>query len=141
MSRAILTVAAVAVMHVLTGCAPYVEAQQALVNQSQHGLERVRQAYADRTAMLQRHHAQQRERLDAAFDADVRGRETLEAEWVIEARRAYAVGIDALHAQQRATDAATDATNDNLAAVEQALNQLELLVKLPMAAMNNAGGE
>jgi hypothetical protein len=44
-----------------------------------------------------------RQRLDEAFDEDARMRDSIDADWVIEARRAYAVALDA-YAKTQAAD-------------------------------------
>jgi hypothetical protein len=68
-----------------------------------------------------------REKLDAAFDADIQLRatqETLDPDWVIEARRAYAVALDAYAKGQAADERASEIRRRNLAAVDAALGRL-----------------
>src|SRR5690606_18543996 len=93
----------------------------------------IEQAHDERAELVRALRTRERERLDAAFDADARAIGTADAEWIIEARRAYALALDALHAQKAASDEADRVTRSNLAATLEALDQLERLVRLPLA--------
>ena len=71
-----------------------------------------------------------RSAVDEAFDADVREREkdsSIDGDWVIDARRAYSVALDAYAKSQAADDAASAARKRNLAAIDAALERLEYL--------------
>ena len=72
----------------LIGCAPVLDAQCDLITQARRGVALVATAQ-DQHAQTARQLAQiRRERLDEAFDADVRDQVELTADWVIEARAA-----------------------------------------------------
>jgi hypothetical protein len=114
------------------GCSTYTGAQRALIDQAREGLARIEQAHQERAALIESHHAQRRAALDAAFDADARAREAIDAQWVIDARRAYALAIDALHAQRAASAEADRVTRSNIRATRTALEHLQRLVELPL---------
>lgn len=115
----------------LAGCAPYTDAQLALITHARRGVELVDQAQHERGQLVEQYHRLQRRHLDDAFDDDVRERASLDPAWVIEHRRAYAMALDALAAQQAASRDAAAATAGNLRAIEQSLERLESLVSLP----------
>jgi len=115
----------------LAGCAPYADAQLALITQARRGLQRVEAAQAERAKLVEQYHRLQRVSLDQAFDDDVREREVLDPAWVIDHRRAYAAAVDALWTQQIASRDAEAAAAANLRAADQALQRLERLVSLP----------
>ncbi len=110
------------------GCAPYVAAQSGLVMQARRGIELARSNSAGHSAAVDELAKLKRQRLDEAFDADVRDRGLdLSAEWVIEHRAAYAAALEA-HAQQRFGQARSDETaRRNLDAVDAALQRLHWL--------------
>ncbi|MCS7034254.1 MAG: hypothetical protein NZ561_09700 [Phycisphaerae bacterium] len=112
------------------GCTPYLQIKSDLVYQARQGVQHVRESLEARQQLIEQLQAAQRQRLDQAFDADVRQRASLEAAWVIQARRAYAAAIDALHRQQQESRRAHQRTIDNLAAIESALHQLALLQEI-----------
>jgi hypothetical protein len=113
----------------VAGCGPYAGLQADLASQAREGLRRVeaaRRADAEATAWAL---IERRRRLDEAFDADVRTRTALDAVWVIEARRAYAAGLDAL-AEARARHSGADAVAaDNARAADEALALLERMLR------------
>lgn len=115
----------------LTGCAPYTDAQLALITQARRGLELIEASHDERAQLIDHYHRLQRRNLDDAFDDDVRERASLDSAWVIEHRRAYATALDALAEQQAASREAAAATAGNLRAIEQSLERLESLVSLP----------
>ena len=108
-----------------TGCNTFTDAQLHLVEQARRGLELQKQAAAQQAQFVQKYYQLQRDRLDAAFDADVRETDLLSKDWVIEHRQAYAAAVDAIHTQQnKATDA--DATSaKTFAAIDAALEHLQ----------------
>lgn len=116
----------------LAGCSTYAGAQLALIDQARAGLALIEQSHHERTALIDAYHAQQRSRLDAAFDADARAQAAPDAAWIIDARRAYAMAIDALHAQRAASLEADRLTRSNLLATREALDHLERLARLPL---------
>jgi hypothetical protein len=114
------------------GCADYTAVQMRLVEQAQRGITLTDESLQLRTQLIEQLHTLQRKRLDEAFDADVRERDELSAEWVIKHRRAYAAGVEALSAQREASRRAAETDRQNLAAVQQALRQLYWLQSLQM---------
>lgn len=103
------------------GCGSYAGVQVRLAESAREGLARVEAARAKDAAAVRRALGEKRERLDAAFDADVRGRGELSADWVIESRKAYAAGLTAVSAAQEAARQADSAARDNAAAADEAL--------------------
>ena len=116
----------------VAGCAPYTDAQLGLVAQAREGISLARDVQREHAGLVDELRAAQRRRLDEAFDRDVHATPDLSAEWVIEARKAYAVGVDALHAQHAANRTAAERADANLAATDAALERLAWLVGLPM---------
>jgi len=107
-----------------TGCSAYSEAQMRLVEQAQRGVELCRQSQQERAALVEQLHQIQRQRLDEAFDADVRDSAPLSPDWVIEHRKAYSAGVDALERQRQASAEAQAVAERNLDAIDQALRRL-----------------
>ncbi len=114
---------AMLVLIIVSGCAPYTQVQIDLLEQTRRGVANVEQSMDEKSQIVQAYHALQRRRLDEAFDEDVRARPALSADWVIEHRRAYAAGVDALSTAKTASDLAADADRRNLAAIDQALER------------------
>jgi hypothetical protein len=112
------------------GCTTFTRAEMDLVTQTQRGVTLVAQHDDQRDRAVAELARLRRAQLDEAFDADVRDRatqETLDPEWVIEARRAYAVALDA-HAKARAANERSAAARRlNLAAINAALDRLQWL--------------
>lgn len=120
-----------------TACAPYTQTEVDLTEQTKKGLSILRAAQADHVALAGRVNELQRQRLDDAFDADVREAPDISADWVIEHRKAYVIGVDALNTQRAAsTNAAATATR-NLEAIEQSLNQLQRLQRARLRLEQN----
>lgn len=111
----------------LGGCAPLLRSEIRLVEQAERGVELVSAAQAERAAMVEQLHEFRRQRLDEAFDADVRERADLDADWVIEHRRAYAAAADVLAESRFASETAERVVMQNLAAVREALQRLKML--------------
>ena len=113
----------------VAGCAPYVQVQSQLVEQSSRGVAALRQSLEQKSQVVARHHALQRDRLDDAFDADVRQRDPskLTPDWVIEHRRAYAAAVDALAVARFASVQADEADRRNAQATLEALQRLRWL--------------
>ena len=111
------------------GCAPYVEVQSQLVEQSSRGVAALGQSLEQKSQIVARYHAAQRERHDDAFDEDVRRRDAshLPADWDIEPRRAYAVAVDALTAARFASVQADEINRRNAQATRDALERLRWL--------------
>ena len=114
------------------GCDSFAGAQLQLVQQARKGLELENQNAAERGEFVSRYYAIQRDRLDAAFDADVRQSNSLSRDWVIEHRKAYSAAVDAINRQQSivAGDEATAA--GNRAAIDLALQRLESLISFEL---------
>ena len=113
------------------GCSSYTASQTALAQQARKGVALWVSRESARDAEVQRAYETRRAALDAAFDADVRQRGgALDAEWVIEARRAYAAGLSALAQAQSSALAADDAARRDAAATDAALEKLEWLLSI-----------
>ena len=111
----------------LTGCVTFTRAEMELVTQARRGVELVAQQDDQRDRAVAELTRLRRDKLDDAFDADVRERaaqETLDPDWVIQARRAYAVAIDAYAKAQAANERATIARKQNLASINAVLDRL-----------------
>ena len=124
------------------GCATFTRAEMDLVTQAQRGVELVAQHDAQRDAAVAELARLRREKLDHAFDEDVRLRatqETLDPDWVIEARRAYAVALDAFAKAQAANERAAEVRKQNLAAARAALDRLHWMqsVRLKLDPFHN----
>lgn len=115
---------------VAAGCDRYVNIKDDLLAQSTRGVALIREFALQRQAMVEDVYESRRARLDQAFDNDARARFPADAQWIVDARRAYAAGIDAIHAQRTASAAAHQAALENLAAIESAIEQLRLLHQL-----------
>ena len=111
----------------LCGCESYLSSQIDLTEQARAGLVLCRQAQDQRAELVGQLFDAQRQRLDAAFDDDVRARPALDADWIIEHRKAYAAGLDLLLTQRRAADQADAVQRDNLRAIDAALARLRRL--------------
>jgi hypothetical protein len=125
----------------LSGCATFTRAEMELVTQARRGIELVAQHDEQRDAAVAELARVRREKLDNAFDEDLRDRATqdaLDPEWVIEARQAYAVAIDAYAKAQAAGERAAAVRKQNLAAVNAALERLQWMqsVRLKLDPFN-----
>ena len=96
------------------------------------GVSLCAQSQADHRNVLDRLHAMERQRLDEAFDEDVRQHTDLSADWVIEHRKGYAAGLDALALQQAASVEANAVARRNLDALDQALRRLYWLQSMQL---------
>ena len=134
MKRIVLT----ALLALGAGCAEYQDAQIQLINQAQKGLALVSQAKVSETARADALDRLQRKGLDDAFDRDVREREELSPDWVIEHRKAYVAGLEAVQAQRSAARAAIEANARNIEAVDAALKALR---RITQAESQLVGGE
>ena len=116
----------------LAGCQPYVQAQMDLVEQARRGVELARASQEQSRGAIEQLHDIQRKQLDDAFDADVRGRGSLDIPWIIAHRKAYALGLDALARERQAAENAHAAALRNLAATDAALEQFAWLQSLQL---------
>jgi hypothetical protein len=108
--------------------------QSQLVEQSSRGVAALEQSLGQKSQIVARYHAAQRERLDDAFDEDVRRRSAsqLTSDWVIEHRRAYAVAVDALGAARFASLRADETDRRNAQATRDALERLRWLQSIQL---------
>ena len=107
------------------GCSQYMQVQTDLIDQARKGVAMTSNSLESKSQLVQQLHTMQRKRLDEAFDLDVREHAgALSAEWVIEHRRAYAVGIDALNEQLRATERSAENEQRTIDGIDRALQQL-----------------
>ena len=115
------------ILFAASGCASWTQTQIDLVTQARKGVANLAQASEHRRDASEQLMKLRRERLDAAFDEDARNQIDLSADWVIDARKAYAVGLDSFAKQQAANESALGAEKSNLAAVDAALQKLQWL--------------
>jgi hypothetical protein len=104
-----------------------------LVAQTRRGIEIIAKNDKQRDAAVSELARLRREKLDDAFDADVRERatqESLDPDWVIEARRAYAVAIEAYAKAQATSERAAQVRQQNLTAINAALERLQWMQSL-----------
>ena len=112
------------------GCTPLMDAQSNLLVHARRGLVVAQSNQASFTVVHDELARLKRQRLDDAFDADVRERGErgeLTAEWVIAHRAAYAAGLEAYAKQDQALRASDAIGRRNLQAVEAALERLQFL--------------
>jgi hypothetical protein len=111
----------------VTACTPYIQAEMALVAQARKGVALLAESQAAHRELAEAYHESRRRQLDQAFDDDVRGRGEFSADWIIDHRKAYAAGLDALALQRQASIEAHRAAQSNLRATDAALQRLEYL--------------
>jgi hypothetical protein len=111
----------------ITGCVAYTRTEIALADQARKGLTLLRAVHADHAALAGRLTELQRKQLDAAFDTDVREAAELSPDWIVEHRKAYSAGLDALAQQRAASTSAASAAARNVEAAEAALLELQRL--------------
>ncbi len=116
----------------ICGCAPYTAVQMQLVEQTRRGVSQIESSLESKSQIVREYHSLQRKRLDDAFDLDVRQRNSLEPDWVIEHRRAYASAIDALYSATTASQQADVSDHRTLEAIRAALDRLEFLQSLQL---------
>src|SRR4051794_37051840 len=115
---------------VAAGCRAYTGAEVALVDQARKGVAMAAEREAAHRELVERLNGEQRQRLDAAFDADVHGEGAITADWVIEARRAYGAAVDAIEKQHAGAVAAGDVATANLVAADAALERLRWMLSV-----------
>ena len=123
---------ALVLLLLLPACADWTAAQLELVRQAERGVVSARRSAEAQAALLAAADEARRLELDAAFDADVRvrgGGKGLSAEWVVEARRAYAAGLALLDEQRRQHERAAEVDRRNALAAEAALARLRDLLE------------
>lgn len=116
---------AMASLILLSGCSSYVNVKSQLADQASKAIDALEERAVERASMLDEISSRERDRLDAAFDLDVIQRNTLDASWVIEHRKAYAIGLDALNAERASRHEAVKIDQENAASAREALALLE----------------
>jgi len=111
----------------IPGCAPYLDAQSALVNQTRKGLDNLEHSLGEKSQIVRAFYDARRKQLDDAFDQDVRQRAELSSEWIIEHRRAYASALDAISSARESSKQNLDADRRTIAAMRAALDRLKWL--------------
>ncbi len=110
------------------GCSNYTQVQMDLVTQARRGVALAAQTQINQSASVAELARMRRQRLDAAFDADVIDQGVdLNAEWVIEARKAYGTVLDAYAKERSATTQAEAAARRNLDDIDAALARVQSL--------------
>ena len=109
------------------GCEQYAAVQMDLITQARRGVALTQKSLDEKSQMIQQDQSLRRRLLDEAFDADVRARQTLSADWIIESRKVYAAALDAFAKQQLASADASIADRRNIAAIDDALQRLSWL--------------
>ncbi len=110
------------------GCSSYTAAQLALVEQARKGVALWAGREVSRDDEVRRGFDARRKALDDAFDADARQQGvSIDAQWVVEARRGYAVGLAALSQAEKGALSANDAARRDAAATDAALAKLAWL--------------
>jgi flagellar motility protein MotE (MotC chaperone) len=108
----------------MAGCDSLLTAQLQLAQESQKGVALCRQAVTQRSALVGRLFEVERQRLDEAFDEDVRQQPDFTVEWILEHRRAYAAALDAIARQRAASEKTQETAARNLDAMDEALSRL-----------------
>ncbi len=109
------------------GCAPYVTLKSDLLSQTDRAVASLEQSSVDRRRLIDELRRARIDRLNEAFDADVRSQVELSHAWVIDHRRAYAVGIDGIERSTQQTERSLDADLANARAARAAILQLRAL--------------
>lgn len=114
----------------LLGCSAQEAAQQRLIASMQTGLADVAKAQDERQQLIDDLYASRRRVLDGAFDQDVLQRPALDANWVIEHRKAYSLALEAMCRQQQSSALANQRMQENLLTIEDNLKKLTWLSEL-----------
>ena len=125
----------IALMLLAGGCQQYVDAQIGLAEQARRGVGLAAEAQAEHAQVAEELHALRRKSLDAAFDADVRERGELSADWVIEHRKAYAAALDGLAQLRWASQSADESRRRTLEATDAALRRLVWLLEVQLRVL------
>lgn len=120
----------------LTGCAQFAKLQTDLTEQARKGVVMLGQSSAQKDQIIQRYHTLLRKQLDDAFDQDATEQSSLTAEWVIEARRAYAAALDHLAKQKQSSQQAIESDHRTAQAADLALQRLQWLQQIQSEWLN-----
>jgi hypothetical protein len=112
------------------GCSSYTATQMRLVEQARKGVAIWQTRETAKDDEVRSAYAAKRKALDQAFDADIQQQQTLTAQWVVEARKAYSVGLNALAQNQAIALANNDAARRDAAATDEALARLLALLSI-----------
>jgi hypothetical protein len=134
MKRFIVLVALVA-----CGCAPYAQVQIDLLKQVDAGLAQTQTSLDQSSQMIAAYHDLRRKQLDEAFDLDVRERDSLNTEWIIEHRKAYAAAIDLLASARHRSERASEVDRQNLASLRDAISRIAWLQNLQLQLIPSKG--
>ncbi len=108
------------------GCAD-VGARLRLAEQARKGIVLVTSAQEGWKQSIDKLEELRRRQLDEGFDADVRGQAALSGDWVIEHRKAYAAGLDAVATEAAALRRTWEVNASNLKAIDAALARMQAL--------------
>jgi hypothetical protein len=137
------TAIAIVAMLMSAGCAPYTRVQIGLVEQARRGVAMWQQREAERDAAAKAEFDRRRAEMGRAFDEDVRDRAPgeISPDWVIEARKAYAAGLDVIARAESAVISANETARRNADATDQALQKLLWLesIELDMGSIADVG--
>ena len=123
-----MKIAITTILLLVPGCSSAINAELTLIDQSKRALALVDQSLKDHQAIADREIADRRAQLDAAFDADAAAHvNELSTEWVTDARKAYGDAVDALNDAKAKSREAADIDQQNLSAVNDAMNELTTL--------------
>jgi hypothetical protein len=123
---------AVLLMFICGGCSAYTASQMALATQARKGAAIWMARETARDDEVKQACAAKRAALDQAFDADVRQQANPSPDWIVEARKAYAIGLGAIAQSESAALAANDAARRDAAAADAALIQLQQLFSIQL---------
>jgi hypothetical protein len=129
-----------ALLPLLAGCSPIAAVQTSLLDAADLSLRSIEPSLEDRAALAEAVVASKRRSLDDAFDTDAFERGTADADWIVTARRAYAVALDALAEQRRAIEQSADADRRNLASARDTLRRLRAIAELQRDVLDLQGG-
>lgn len=120
----------------LQGCTTFTTTQLHLTQQARKGVAIWLTREQSRDEQTQQEFAQKRRQLAQAFDADTRAQATLDPDWVIEARKAYAAALDVLNQAEIAALAANQSARRDAQATDLALQRLIDLQSVQIEAIN-----
>ncbi len=115
------------IIPLVTGCAPMIQSELDLLAASRKGVTMTRESIGSRQETVATLLKKDRDALATAFDEDLLAQDTVDAAWVIEARRAYSIAFEAMVRRDESVKASFQADLDNLAAIDEALVELERL--------------